>query len=118
MNTSTLFCPCSSGDAGPAEEGAPLSGLIKGIIKNLGGGGRPTEEEMAEKWKDAVGKAAFKHSRPVSFKKLSLTVNVDGSSWLYELTTRKREILKKLEGSLGRKKLKEIRFRIGEIKKV
>lgn len=94
----------------------PLEGLVRGIITDLGKKGRLSEEDMLCAWKDAVGEAASKHARPASFKGSSLIVNVDGSSWLYELTTKKKEILKKLEGRLAGNKLKDIRFRIGEIK--
>jgi predicted nucleic acid-binding Zn ribbon protein len=43
-------------------------------------------------------------------------VDVDGSAWLYELTLRKKMILGKLAGKFGKKDLKNIRFRIGDIK--
>jgi hypothetical protein len=42
---------------------------------------------------------------------------VDNSSWLFELTLKKRIILKKLQAGLEGKKLKDIRFRIGDIKR-
>jgi hypothetical protein len=40
---------------------------------------------------------------------------VDRSGWLYELATKKREILERLAARFGGKKLRDIRFRIGEI---
>jgi len=82
----------------------------------MGGKGRLTEEEMARAWSRAAGKRGARHTRPVSFKRSVLTVNVDGSSWLYELTTKKREILKKFGPGIAGKAIKNIRFRIGEIK--
>jgi len=93
-----------------------LEGVLKDVIKKLSSK-RPGEEEIGEIWARAVGNAAARHSRPVAFKKSVLVVAVDGSGWLYEMTTAKREILKKLESDLkGKKKVKEIRFRIGSIK--
>jgi predicted nucleic acid-binding Zn ribbon protein len=94
-----------------------IGDLIKDVIKDLGKTSRLSEEDMMGAWKDAAGEAAARHTRPVSFRKSSLIVNVDGSSWLYELTLKKKEILKKLEGRLKGKKLKDIRFRIGDTKK-
>jgi len=93
-----------------------IEDILKDVIKNIGPKGRLTEEEVALLWGEAAGEKASRHSRPVAFIKAVLTVNVDGSSWLYELTTRKREIIKKLESKFAGKKVKEIRFRIGEIK--
>ncbi|MDD5422208.1 MAG: DUF721 domain-containing protein [Candidatus Omnitrophica bacterium] len=93
-----------------------IEDILKRVIKTLGPEKRLSEEDIIEIWKEAAGEAGASHSRPVSLRKSNMIVNVDGSSWLYELTTKKREILKKLEGRLKGKKLKDIRFRIGEIK--
>ena len=93
-----------------------IEDILKDVIKNIGPKGRLTEEEVAFLWGEAAGEKAARHSRPVAFKKAVLTVIVDGSSWLYELTTKKREIIKKLEGKFAGKTIKEIRLRIGEIK--
>ena len=96
------------------EKQGPLKGVLKDIISGLGKK-RLTEEEIKKAWRSAVGKKASSHSRPTTLKKARLVVNVDRSPWLYELTLEKREILKKLEAKLKGKKIKEIRFRIGEV---
>ena len=93
-----------------------FSDLIGGVIKNLTSKERLGAEEIGAAWQEAVGQAAAKHSRPVSFNKASLVVNIESSSWLYELTVRKKEIIKTLERELKGKKIKELRFRIGDIK--
>ncbi len=93
-----------------------LKELLKKVIKNLGGKDKLTQEDVVAIWQEAVGDAAASHARPASFRKMSLIVNVDDSGWLYELTTRKKEILAKLEGRFGNRKIVDIRFRIGEIK--
>ena len=93
-----------------------LEDLLKGAIKNLRAQNKLTQEEVAAIWQDAVGVRAASHTRPVSIKKTNLTINVDDSGWLYELTIKKKEILEKLEGKFKGKDLKNIRFRIGEIK--
>ncbi len=73
-----------------------------------------TKEEIADFWKRVVGETGFKHSRPASLRKKILGVCVDSSVWLEELTVKKRFILKKLKTELGREKISEIRFKIGE----
>lgn len=109
-----LPCPGSPVNGG-APKGNPLEKLLKNVIKDLSGKERFGEEEIVEAWEAAVGKAAAKHSKPVSFKKATIVVSVDRSGWLYELTVRKKEILGKLEERLKGKKIKDIRLRIGEI---
>jgi len=113
-----LFCPCRSIDAplpGGKDEG-PLGKIVSGVIKNLSGKERLSEEDVNSAWRDAAGAAAAKHSRPICFKKATIFVNCDRSSWLYELTVHKKEILKKLSETLKGRKVKDLRFRIGEIK--
>ncbi|MDP2913405.1 MAG: DUF721 domain-containing protein [Candidatus Omnitrophota bacterium] len=87
-------------NSGGRKNERPLEELLGKVIKNLGPKKRISEEGMAEAWRGAVGGAASTHTRPVSFQKGILTVNVDGSCWLYELTLKKKELIKKLEGKL------------------
>lgn len=94
----------------------PLEGVLKKIISGIGDKGALTEEDVKTAWDAAVGEKAAAHSKPRSLKGSRLIVNVDGSSWLYELTVHKKEILKKMEESLKSKKIKEITLRIGELK--
>ena len=98
------------------KDSKPLEGMLTGIIKDLGTKERFGEEEIAALWADVAGEKAARHTRPVSLKKGSLVVNVDGSSWLYELSVHKGEILKKIEEKFKGRKIKEIRLRIGDIK--
>ena len=94
---------------------ALIADLVKDVIKKLGPDERPGEEQIKSEWEKAVGKAASKHARPVSFRKSTLLVNVDASGWLYDLTTKKKEILKKLDLRFKGRKPKDIRFRIGDV---
>jgi len=94
----------------------PLEDLVKRIIGNFVGGEKLTEEEIRSAWSLVVGEKAAKHSRPRSFAESKLIVHVDDSGWLYELTTQKKYILNNLSSKLKGKKLKEITFRIGDLK--
>ena len=93
-----------------------LGDVLKGVISDLGKKKR-FNEELKEAWKAAAGKKAAPHTRAVSLRKARLVVNVDGSGWLYELTLKKKELLEKIEEKLKGKHIKEIRFRIGDVKK-
>jgi predicted nucleic acid-binding Zn ribbon protein len=93
-----------------------LGDVLKNVISDIGKKKR-FSEELEEAWKDAAGKKAAPHTRTVSLRKARLVVNVDGSPWLYELTLKKRELAKKTEEKLKGRNIKEIRFRIGDVKK-
>ena len=93
-----------------------IGDVLKETLKKLISPSRPSEEGVMIVWGAAAGCDAAKHSKPVAIKKSELVVSVDSSSWLYEMTLRKKAILKGLEGKFGKKVIKNIRFRIGEIK--
>jgi predicted nucleic acid-binding Zn ribbon protein len=94
----------------------PLENVLKNIISGIAKKGGLTEEEVRSAWDGAVGEKAAKHSRPRTLKGSRLIVHIDDSSWLYELTVRKKEILKSLGEILKNNKIKDITLRIGELK--
>jgi len=93
----------------------PLEGLVKKALTRLAGEGALTEERMRTVWERAAGARAATHSAPVSLRRARLIVNVDTSSWLYELTMRRPEIMRRLGGKIGGRAVKTIQFRIGEV---
>ncbi len=52
-------------------------------------------------WEDVVGEKVSGVTRPEKLEHGILSVKVTNSVWRYELTMRKREILKKLELAFG-----------------
>lgn len=99
------------------KETEPIRGILKKLLKRLGKKERLTEEEMVSAWAEVVGTQAAAHSRPASFRRARLVVNVDDSGHLYELTLKKKDVITELEGRLKGRRLKDIRFRIGEVRK-
>lgn len=94
----------------------PLENILKNIIGGIGAKGALTQEDVEKAWEEVVGKKAAAHSRPRSLRGSRLVINVDDSSWLYELTVRKKEILRKLSAELKTKKLTDITLRIGDLR--
>ena len=94
-----------------------IDSVIKSVIEKLDKTSNPTSGNVnIEKiWKEVAGGKAFVHSRPASLRRKKLVINIDGSSWLYELTLRKKELLANLKKKLGKDKVKELQFRIGEL---
>jgi len=94
----------------------PLGDIVKSVIGAWDKQSQGLTKDKIEKiWEDVAGKKFVTHSKPVSFKKAKLIINVDSSGWLYELTLRRQEIIKKLKQRIKEKKLEEIQFRIGEL---
>jgi predicted nucleic acid-binding Zn ribbon protein len=93
---------------------APISEVLKSVFTQLENRKISSQEEIESLWKSLVGDAGFKHSRPASLKKSVLTVKVDSSTWMQELSMQKRQLLKGLKRDLGKDRISEIQFRIGE----
>ncbi len=62
-------------------------------------------------WEEAVGDAAH-HSQPFRFRGSTLIVEVTESAWINELSMRKRDIINRLERSVGEKVVEDIKFEI------
>ncbi len=92
----------------------PIGDILKTVFQKLESGRTYTREDIEERWKAIIGDAGFKHSRPVVFRKGVLGVRVDNSVWLQELSMKKRNILKGLQRELGKDKISDIQFKIGE----
>ncbi len=92
---------------------------IKGILDNVIGGietkARGKKEKILNAWQGIVGEKAATHSRPASIRQKVLTIEVDSSTWFYSLSLKKNSILKDINKELGEDKIKDIRFRTGDI---
>ena len=100
---------------GQMDKDEPLKDTIKKVIAKIEE--REKEElDVSKIWEKAAGKKASKHTKPAFLKSKRLVVNVSDSSWLYKLTLEKEGLIRGFnEGLKGRRKIKELQFRIGEI---
>ena len=92
----------------------PIGDVLKGVFKRLESEKRPPQEDMELAWKACAGPDGFKHSRPMTLREGRLTVFVDSSAWMQELSMRKRRLLKGLKSAIGKDRITEIHFKIGE----
>lgn len=98
------------------ENEAALRDILKNVISDIENKER-SEGDIPETWRKIVGSKAAGHTKPEFLKGKRLVVKVSDSSWLYKLTLEKKSLLEKLNKALGsRKKIKELQFRIGDIK--
>ena len=93
---------------------SPIGDVIKDVFAGWEKERNFSKEEIEFCWKELVGQAGFQHSKPSTLRKKILTVRVDSSVWLQELVMKKRQILKGLKRALGKDRITEIHFRIGE----
>ena len=93
-----------------------VRGILSDLLRRIEKGPGKKGNAVREAWYEVVSEEMKKHTRPVSLKKGVLVVITDNSSWLYRMTLEKRNIQRKFNESYsGKKKIKNIRFRIGTI---
>jgi len=93
----------------------PLKAVLKGIIGKLDKSSQSSRLMVI--WKDILGEKEQAYTRLTSFRKGRLVVNVSDSTRLYDLTLRRRDLIREINERLEGKKttVKEIRFKIGDI---
>ncbi len=80
--------------------------------------GTPTERRLKEGniwlvWDSVVGKQIASRARPVSFRDGTLTVTVNSSPWMQQLTFLKKGIIEKLNARLGEALVRDIYLKAG-----
>ncbi len=93
---------------------SPIGEVLKNVFTGFENQKNVSRETIDDGWRSLVGEPGCKHSKPVSIRKTVLTVQVDSSVWMQELSMQKRRILKGLKKTLGKDRISEIHFRIGE----
>lgn len=91
-----------------------LKDELDDFMKYIGLDAKMHELKILKVWTECVGETIAKFSTPVEVRKSKLFVSVENSVWRYELSSRKSEIIEKLNESLNpskkRKIIKEIVF--------
>jgi predicted nucleic acid-binding Zn ribbon protein len=94
--------------------GSPASQLVPEVMKKLGLEQRLRESQAFFLWPEIVGADVARHAQPVSLRSGLLVVSVDHPVWLQELSRYyKPMILQKVQERVGKKAVRDIRFRIG-----
>ena len=92
-----------------------IRGILNKVIEKIEKQGPGKKEKILQAWQGVAGEKASGHTRPVNIRRNVLTIEVDSSTWLYELSLKKRSILKDIKKELTQYKIKDIRFRMGDI---
>jgi predicted nucleic acid-binding Zn ribbon protein len=92
-----------------------LSGTIEKLLASRGLGARLKEYRVLAVWDRAVGGVIAGHARPATVRGRKLTVTVDSSAWMQQLTLLRPEIIAKLNRMLGAAAVESVTFRLGEV---
>ncbi len=66
-------------------------------------------------WEKAVGDVIAENARPYAVKGRFLMVNVTSSTWMHHLQFLKNDMIKAINGAMGKTAIKDIIFKIGPI---
>lgn len=90
-----------------------IKNIIPGVIEKLSSGNPEWQNSLTRAWETAADSKAKKHTRIAGFRKGRLLVNVDSPVWIFQLSFKKTELLRKLQKEFP--DLSAISFRIGNI---
>ena len=92
-----------------------VGNLIKDVLRSQRKHGDAKMIRVWDVWPSAVGEPIGSNTSPAAFKGKLLIVNVVDSAWLQQLWFLKKEIIGKVNDSLGEDLVEEIKFKIGPV---
>ena len=87
--------------------------LLDQFLKEHDKKGDIPQSLIVQKWTEIMPKGAEAYTKPVSIKNKTLIITVSNSAWLYQITLKKENILKKIKKIIKNKEINDIRFKIG-----
>jgi predicted nucleic acid-binding Zn ribbon protein len=87
-----------------------ISRVLPTLLRDLGLEAGVLGWRAVTEWPAAVGPRVARRTRAVSIKDGTLLVEVEGSSWRYELGILKRDLLRQLNGHLGSPLVRDLEF--------
>lgn len=87
-----------------------IARVLPSLLRELGLEAGVLGWRAVTEWPDAVGPRVARRARAVSFKDGTLLVEVEGSSWRYELGFLKRDLLRQLNRHLGSQLVRDLEF--------
>jgi predicted nucleic acid-binding Zn ribbon protein len=92
-----------------------LSSLLNKTLASHGLATRLKEYRVVGRWEKIVGRVIARHAQPSSLRGKKLSVAVDSSAWMQQLSLLKPELVEKLNNSLGAGSIQDIMFKMGNI---
>ncbi len=91
-----------------------LANVLKRYVHSKPLGESLLKIEVLTQWDEICPPVIAKHARPVGFKNKKLSLEVNSSAWLNELTFFKEDLITALNQKAGKKVIIEIRFYLRE----
>ena len=92
-----------------------LSHTLGSMLKARGLGSRLDEYRVFGQWEKSVGPVIARHAQPQIVRGKKLTLIVDSTAWMQQLSLLKPEIIEKVNRNLGKETIKDIMLRLGEV---
>ena len=92
-----------------------LSTTIEKLLASRGLASKLKEYRVLGHWGGAVGDVIAQHAQPSMVRGRKLTVTVDSSAWMQQLSLLKPEIIEKLNASMGTNAVESITLKLGEV---
>lgn len=104
----------SSRPSGVGRGPQPIAEILSRLMTRRGYGSQQFAQEWTAIWSTVAGSQASQ-TRPGKFSRGVLDVIVCNSAVLQELTFRKKQLLQALQAQVPEFKVRDLRFRIGEV---
>ena len=95
----------------------PIGNIVADILTKRGLGRPQATIELETIWSEVVGPSIAQMTRCGQLRRQQLSVTVTNSTTMQELSFRKQEITEQLNKKLPSYVIKDIRFRIGNIRR-
>jgi predicted nucleic acid-binding Zn ribbon protein len=92
---------------------ATVAELLTEIFQDKPTGMRLKEGKIWLVWEKSVGEQIAARARPAGFRDGTLTVIVDNAPWMQQLTYLKKQIIARLNESIGEEMVKDIYLKAG-----
>ena len=87
-----------------------IGGALKKLIKTAGLEKGIAQQKALEIWSETVGETVSKNTEPMSIEHGILSIKTTTPVWRQELQFQKKQIIEKLNKTLNKKLIKDIRF--------
>lgn len=91
-----------------------IKDILPGVIGRLSSGNPEWQNSLSRAWEAIVDSKAKRHTAIAGLRKGRLLINADSPVWLFQLSLKKAELLRRLQKDFP--ELSAISFRIGKVR--
>jgi predicted nucleic acid-binding Zn ribbon protein len=92
-----------------------VGSILERVFTSLNLNIKVKQYQIWDVWEGVVGEAIARQAQPHQIRNMVLWVNVSSSTWMQQLEFMKKQIVNRLNDSIGEVVIQDIHFRIGEI---